>query len=950
MYSSNFGSINASGGVNESGNSEALDYNVSSGDKISLRPTRSRNMLSSVLGACGFDGGRERSSSGGYVEFGNIGEENSSRTLGTFSGVFSPVALSMFSALLFLRVGFIVGNAGLLVTLLQFGIAYGILIFTVFSICAISTNGPVEGGGAYFMISRVLGPELGGSIGTLFFLANVVSSALYIVGCTEGLIDNFGPSGYLVSEEGILPDGPWWRFFYESMLNLLNLFVCLIGAGMFAKTSVVILLVVVICLLSVIFSFCTQSAMQIPIPSANTLINGTNHTTDITYTGLNFTTFTENLFPKYGEDYTSHGDIVTFASVFGVLFSGVTGIMAGANMSGELKDPARNIPRGTISAVIFTLIVYVTLSMLTAATTTRFLLQNSYVFLLPINVYPPFVTIGILTATFSASLSNLIGSSRVLEALAKDNVFGRLLNFVSKGVWRSNPLAAVFTSWLLVEVILSIGSLNTIAQVNSVLFLLSYLATNLACLGLDLSSAPNFRPSFKYFSWATALLGLIGTLFMMFIINPLYASSSIALCILLVSLLHLFSPARFAPWGSISQALIFHQVRKYLLLLDSRKDHVKFWRPQILLLVGNPRSSCPLIHFVNDLKKSGLYVLGHVKVGPEFSNLEEDPLVDEYPTWLTLIDHLKVKAFIELTVAKSVREGAHHLIRISGMGAMKPNTIVLGFYDDLNPRDFFADVNSHYQTHLFQRSAMDKEAFSLRKMNEVKKLSCDEYVAIMGDILKMKKNICVCRNFHILDKNSIANRASNYKYIDVWPINFFKPNQEDPFDTSSLFMLQLACIIRMVASWKHLQLRVFLCHGITSAADGDIGEICRNQEAIFQQLLQSLRITAAVYQVPSWTEVLSSLGGSPILHNQGPVDKNSKVYLQKVNKMIQEQSQSTAITFVYLPPPPRDHMDPSGSAIAATRENYLQCLSELTTELPPTVLVYGLSAVTSTTL
>ncbi|KAI4479271.1 hypothetical protein M0802_014398 [Mischocyttarus mexicanus] len=867
-------------------------------------------------------GKASRTDGDGYVEFGSLGVD-STRTLGTFAGVFSPVTLSMFSALVFIRM---------------------------------------------VMISRTLGPEFGGSIGTLFFMANIVSSALCISGCAEGLIENFGPSGYLVGKNALIPDSRWWRFLYCSLLNTANLLVCLIGAAMFAKTSVAILAVVCICLGSVFVSFLAGQPMEIPIPDANTLVqNATEHVNGL-YTGLLSSTLVNNLYSNYSADYTSSGTMTDFASVFGVLFSGVTGIMAGANMSGELKNPGTNIPRGTLSAVLFTFLCYIFLSILTAATTSRFLLQNNFIYMMPINLWPPFVAVGLLTATFSAGLSNLIGSSRVLEALAKDNVFGSGLNFIIQGTWHGNPLAAVFTSWCLVQIILLVGSLNTIAQINSVLFLLSYLATNLACLGLELASAPNFRPTFNYFTWHTATIGLLGTLIMMFVINSIYASSSIILCLILIIVLHLFSPSKNAAWGSISQALIFHQVRKYLLMLDSRKDHVKFWRPQMLLMVASPRSACSLIDFVNDLKKGGLYVIGHVKIG-EFTGQNIDPTIEEYPHWLSLVDHMKVKAFVELTITKTVREGLHHLVRISGMGAMKPNTIILGFYDEEVPRDFFSD--SQYSTAVFDNTSesigvSNNVIFPLRQGDAEKNLDPVQYVGMCSDVLRMKKNLCLCKNFDLLEKSKIS-KNSNLKYIDVWPVNFFQPSDQDPFDTTSLFMLQLACIINMVPVWKNLHLRVFHCEIedsstslSTSESQSSISDFPKvSNEHKIKKLLNVLRISASIKKIPNLGMQISNLKGrsliEPKLDTQyesgsenvdNTLSNVSKTYILSINELIRQHSSNTATSFIYLPAPPVSNTWDENSMY----RQYLQLLTELTRNLQPIVLVHGVSAVTSTTL
>ncbi|XP_009990791.1 PREDICTED: solute carrier family 12 member 9-like, partial [Tauraco erythrolophus] len=250
-------------------------------------------------------------------------------------------------------------------------------------------------------------------------------------------------------------------------------------------------------------------------------------------------------------------------------------------------------------------------------------------------------------------------------------------------------------------------------------------------------------PTFRYFTWHTCLLGIAGCCVMMFLISPVSASASLGFLLLLLLALHYLSPS--STWGYISQALIFHQVRKYLLMLDVRKDHVKFWRPQMLLMVQNPRGSARLIDFVNDLKKSGLYVLGHVEL-QDLDTLPSDPLQPQQDSWLSLVDKLNVKAFVSLTLAPSVRHGVRQLLFTSGLGGMRPNTLVLGFYDDTVPQDGLAQ-------HPAFTSAREEVPLGfppLRAPATPKLLSAREYVGIVADALKMLRNVLLARQLESL--------------------------------------------------------------------------------------------------------------------------------------------------------------------------------------------------------
>uniref|UniRef100_A0AAQ5XGG2 Solute carrier family 12 member 9 n=1 Tax=Amphiprion ocellaris TaxID=80972 RepID=A0AAQ5XGG2_AMPOC len=856
-------------------------------------------------------------------------QQRQPKKLSIFFGVVIPTLLSMFSVVVFLRIGFVVGQSGLCQAIAMFVVAYFIICMTVLSVCAISTNGALDAGGAYYMISRALGPEFGGSIGIMFFLANVCGSALYVLGLVEAIVDTFG-----VPEDGtvatspyqILPSGYWWSLLYATGVALLCLLVCLVGAHIYAKATFLIFLVVMFVLGTIFISFFAVRPRTILLPT--------------NFTGFKLDTLRGNLWADYTVDYTT-GTMMTFATVFAVMFNGCTGIMAGSNMSGDLKNPSYAIPRGTITAVIFTFIIYNLLMALVACSCDRVLLQRDYSFLRDINIWNPFVTIGVYSSTLSAAMSNLIGASRILYALARDDLFGKVLSPAKKTSHSGNPWVSVLISWFLVQLVLFSGKLNTIASIVTIFFLLVYAAVDLACLALEWASAPNFRPTFRYFTWHTCVLGIIGCAVMMFLINAIYASASIAFMLLLLLLIHYLSPT--SSWGYISQALIFHQVRKYLLMLDVRKDHVKFWRPQVLLMVSNPRSSIGLITFINDIKKSGLYVLGHVQLG-DLNTLPSDPLQSQYDSWLSLVDQLNIKAFVNLTLADSVRHGVQHLLFISGLGGMRPNTLVLGFYDDCLPKDKLIDPSLSTsqstdppgpfqleQPPLFHfaslRGSSDRQDFG--ELGDGKVLGPQEYVAIIADAMKMLKNVVLARYFNNFDRAQALSPPSSSPgkgavYVDVWPVNLLRPDSCSYVDTCSLFLLQLACILNMVRAWRKAKLRLFLC------VEG--GRSVRGSEEKLGQLLKELRIKAQIYTVP-WDQQVAFPSNATRLSDD---------YLSAVNKLILDQARPPpAVRFLYLPRPPAD-----------TRRYtaYLRQLELLTQDLGPTLLIHGVTPVITTDL
>ncbi|KAJ7377254.1 hypothetical protein OS493_030065 [Desmophyllum pertusum] len=761
-----------------------------------------------------------------------VQEPDQRKKLSTFFGVVVPVTLSMFSVILFLRLGFVVGQAGLVLSIGMFVIAYFVVGITVLSISAIATNGPVK------------------------------------EGFVEALLNIFGPSS--LNPLSFLREGPWYYFAYASIVLLV--------------------------------SFIIMGHVGNIKPGVG---NEVRHVHKY----------------SFSKDYTTKQH-QTALTVFAVLFNGVTGIMAGANISGDLKRPGYAIPFGTLGASVFTFIVYIVLVIFTSATCPRPLLRNNYNYIQRINKVPWLITVGAFAATLSAALSCLIGASRILQALAKDDLLGVVLRPFSK-ITRGEPLRAVLISWFFVQIVLLIGNLNKVAVLVSMFFLLSYGVTNMACFALKVASAPNFSSSWRC------------------IMFPDHVHDKLQICCACCGRDDHFvcgdlSSHAPTPWGDVSQALIYHQVRKYLLRLDLRKEHVKFWRPQVLLLVSNPLSSYPLIDFVNDIKKGGLYILGHVQEG-EIDAQSMMRQKRDLTTWLNFVDCTEIKAFVELTVASTLRTGAQSLLMASGLGGMKPNTLVLGFFDHELPMESFSRGIFRKQRFPCMRGQRKDEIYRsvqsqlppLRTHPGHQTMTLKDYVGIIKDAVLMKKNVCIARNFAQLDKNTLGKEG----YIDVWPMNTTIVGEGlvlGPYDFTFLLILQLSCVLHMVPFWEsRSKLRVMQI--VETDGDDDNHQV---QHGTLTRLLKELRIPAEVRMIHVTREVLSQTRNADGL---APATN----WYRTVNQLIKVHSADAFVVFTGLPHPPNEEN---------MAQQFIQDITVLSDNLPPVMMVYGKSTVVSTSL
>jgi len=310
---------------------------------------------------------------------------------------------------------------------------------------------------------------------------------------------------------------------------------------------------------------------------------------------------------------------------------------------------------------------------------------------------------------------------------------------------------------------------------------------NLACFLLKVGSAPNFRPAFKYFSWETALLGSLASAAAMFFVDETYAGLAVCTLVSLFLLIHYLSPPKH--WGDVSQNLIYHQVRKYLLRL--RPEHIKFWRPQIILLINDPRRQTRLIQFCNSLKKGSLYILGHVIVTDDFNVGVHEAKLQQLAWTRYITEYSRIKAFVQLAMSPSLVWGIRSLILSAGLGGMRPNIVVMGFYNmnELRvsrPERRIPDTPASPIPHKAKGPVLPVPVRKTVRLDSTARLlegdlptdliktegmmRAADYLTILEDLaLKYRLNVAVGKGFQTLAPPQKGG-SSTQKFIDLWPI------------------------------------------------------------------------------------------------------------------------------------------------------------------------------------
>ncbi len=548
------------------------------------------------------------------------------RRFGTFLGVFTPSVLTILGLIMYLRFGWVVGNVGLVLTVLIVVLASSITFITALSASALATNMRVGVGGEYFMISHSLGLELGGAIGIPLFLCRTLSITFYSFGLAESIL-------------AFLPEAP------PATTQLLAAGIIVVITAVSGKSAELAL------------------KLQIPIMVA---------------VGLSLVALCAGALgagltaPEWTASYrTAPG----FWYVFAIFFPAVTGFTAGIGMSGDLRVPQRAIPRGTLLAVATGTLVYLVVPILLASTTriTPEELAEPGIIWTRVAVLGPWLVFpGLWGAILSSAFGSVLGGPRVLQALAADGLAPGFLARLSR---TGQPTIATWISGAIALAAVALGGLDTVARFVTILFLTLYVTINLSAGIEKLVGDPSYRPTIKV-PWPLSLVGSLGAVSVMFLISPIACVAALGLELGLF--LYLRQQSLRKRWGDVRAGLWVALARFALIKLRNHRGAPRNWRPQILLFAGDARKRISLVRLASWFNQNrGVVTVCRLVVGdlcrehPDTESMRRE--MDE------ALEEEGLVAFSEVHVVSDFENGVIDVAQAKGIADLDANTVMFGW-------------------------------------------------------------------------------------------------------------------------------------------------------------------------------------------------------------------------------------------------------------------------------
>ncbi|KAJ8718571.1 hypothetical protein PYW08_002808 [Mythimna loreyi] len=597
--------------------------------------------------------------------------------LGWIQGVLIPCLLNIWGVMLFLRIAWIVAQAGIAVTIAIIVVSFIVCVITTLSLSAICTNGELHGGGVYYIVSRSLGAELGASVGIIFAFANAVAASMNTIGFCESLNELLKSNSLI-----IIDNGPHDTRIIGAIALLVMCIICAVGMDWETKTQNFLMVIII----AAIVNFVIGAAIG---PT-------TDEKKARGFVGLNLEIAQENLLPDYR---VSDGKEYDLFRVFSIFFPAITGVQAGANICGDLKDPATAIPKGTLIALAISVTSYLAMATLSGMGAVRdasgnisdvanntlqnckpncnYGLHNNNEIMQMMALWGPLIYVGCWAATLSTALTNLLSVPRLIQALGFDRLYPGLIFFSKPYGKHGEPFRGYVLAFFVSLLFLLIADLNTIAPLISNFYLASYALINFCTFHAAFFQAISWRPRFRFYNTWVSLAGFLMCLVIMVVISWIMALITTFIFITLYLLVLYRKPD--TSWGSSTEAQRYQETIASIVHMYHREANTKLFNPQLLVLAGKPDERPWLTDLGALITKVGSFMILADIESVRLTQRERHNRRLAGEEWLR---QRKMRAFYVLVQGCTFEQGCQALLQTTGLGRIAPNVVLLGYKYD----------------------------------------------------------------------------------------------------------------------------------------------------------------------------------------------------------------------------------------------------------------------------